>query len=190
MCKSVRQMPVGSTLMRTSLMPIVGRGMSSSQSPTSAFFFTSASMVFLKVAVAGVSSQWDFVSGLNGEWQGKAPTTFSGGSKNRAPAAYRRARFFEPPLNLQVSTGFAVLAPGARGEHIPAVLWFDILLAQRLQPSPTAPIEKILQADAEKNEESAHPVEQHCPLPSPGDGVEAAGPIEQTKAAIHGEHGA
>src|SRR5262249_2175251 len=42
MCKSVPQMPVRSTLMSTSLMPISGRGTSSSHNPGSALRLTKA----------------------------------------------------------------------------------------------------------------------------------------------------
>src|SRR5262249_7201618 len=44
MCRSVPQMPVRSTLMRTSLTPISGRGASSSHRPGSALRLTSAFM--------------------------------------------------------------------------------------------------------------------------------------------------
>src|SRR3954463_8224267 len=45
MWRSVPQMPVRSTRMRTSLMPIFGSGTSSSKRPVSAFLFTSAFMI-------------------------------------------------------------------------------------------------------------------------------------------------
>ena len=46
MCRSVPQMPVRSTLISTSLMPISGTGTSSSHRPGSALLLTSAFMVF------------------------------------------------------------------------------------------------------------------------------------------------
>src|SRR5947209_6823334 len=44
MCRSVPQMPVRSTLMSTSLMPMAGTGTWSSQTPTSGLFLTRAFM--------------------------------------------------------------------------------------------------------------------------------------------------
>src|SRR5262249_21509666 len=53
MCRSVPQMPVCSTWMSTSLMPIDGTGASSSHSPGCDFFLIRAGMVFMAAVPRG-----------------------------------------------------------------------------------------------------------------------------------------